>query len=114
MSIFEGVVGFFPQRGSTGFNLESLHCDLYVPTVGIGKSTQFSRGSYTQYEDSLFKGGMTIPEIATLTRMAHLISVDYDAVILVILWKDMVLSKKRSLRYISYFTLSTSYQLPVQ
>ena len=56
---------FFPQRGSTGFSLESLNCDLYVPTVGIGKSTQFSRGSYTQYEDSLFKGGMTIPEIAT-------------------------------------------------
>ena len=43
----------------------SLNCDLYVPTVGIGKSTQFSRGSYTQYEDSLFKGGMTIPAIAT-------------------------------------------------
>ena len=43
----------------------------------------------------------------SLTHMAHLILVDCDAVILVILWKDIVLSKKRSLRYISYFTLST-------
>lgn len=47
--------------------------------------------------------------------MAHLISVDCDAVILVILWKDMVLSKKKvaSLHKLFYLIniLSTTHTI---
>ena len=37
----------------------------------MGKSTQFSRGLYTHYKDSLLKGGMSLSPIQRLLTMAH-------------------------------------------
>ena len=70
----------------------------YFHIIGDGHQSN-SRGLYTHYKDSLLKGGMTIPNIATFDHGAYGINFGFVWFLFVILFTDFLIGSTMGFLY---------------